>query len=198
MLDRMKCLGLLRERITKEIVVATYSTATDWLAIADRPLNYFSFGAMGLASSHGLGLAIAHPDHRVLVFDGDGSLLMNLGTLVTATAVAPTNFVHVVWHNGTYEANGGHPLPSTSVRFAELARAAGYRKALQISDMSAFETSLDAILSEDGPLFVELIVEQGQLGPRSYADMYSAERREAFRQAVKLEAGASRHAGSLQ
>ncbi|MDF2115690.1 thiamine pyrophosphate-dependent enzyme [Roseiarcaceae bacterium H3SJ34-1] len=198
MLDRMKCLGLFRERITEEIVVATYSTATDWLAISDRPLNYFSFGAMGLASSHGLGLAIAHPGRRVLVFDGDGSLLMNLGALVTTTAVAPHNFVHIVWHNGTYEANGGHPLPSTSVRFADLALAAGYRKTMHISDMPTFESSLDAILSESGPLFVELIVEQGQLGPRSYADMYSAKRREAFRQALNPPSDGSRFAGPLQ
>ena len=66
---------------------------------------------MGLASSHALGLALGRPDKRVIVLDGDGSLLMNLGTLVTAAAAPPKNFYHFVCENGTYEANGGHPIP---------------------------------------------------------------------------------------
>ncbi|MBM3609036.1 MAG: thiamine pyrophosphate-binding protein, partial [Alphaproteobacteria bacterium] len=82
MINRRKALELLASHITDEIVVSTYSTASDWIEIFDRPLNYFSSGAMGLASSHGLGLALARPERRVLVLDGDGSLLMNLGTLV--------------------------------------------------------------------------------------------------------------------
>ena len=112
MIDRKKAWAALAPHITDEIVVATYSSATDWLATVDRPLNYFAFGAMGLASSHALGLALARPDKRVIVLDGDGSLLMNLGTLVTIGAVAPKNFTHIVAHNGSYEANGGHSIPN--------------------------------------------------------------------------------------
>ena len=101
MMERRKALELLASRITDEIVVATYSSASEWIEIIDRPLNYFSSGAMGLASSHGLGLALARPDRRVIVLDGDGSLLMNLGTLVTIGRVAPKNFTHLVFQNGT-------------------------------------------------------------------------------------------------
>jgi thiamine pyrophosphate-dependent acetolactate synthase large subunit-like protein len=184
MMNRMKCLELLKTLIQDEIVVAAYSTASDWISINDRTLNYFSFGAMGLCSSHGLGLALGHPERRVVVFDGDGSLLMNLGTLVTVAAVAPKNFVHIVWHNSSYEANGGHPIPNQAVDFAGIARSSGIAKIHKISEMADFEARIGAILKEEGPVFVELMVEQGPLGPRSYTEMYSPARRKALREAL--------------
>ena len=64
MMNRIECLRILARHVTDEIVVATYSAATDWLEMNDRPLNYFAFGAMGLASSHGLGLALGRPSPR--------------------------------------------------------------------------------------------------------------------------------------
>lgn len=188
MMNRMEALKTLAGHITDEIVVATYSSGTDWLAINDRPLNYFAFGAMGLASSHGLGLALARPDKRVVVLDGDGSLLMNLGTLVTIAAVAPRNLVHFVGHNGSYEANGGHPIPNRGVDFAGLAEAAGIPSCHRFSEVSEFERALSGLLAGEGPVFADLLIEQGPLSARDYSDMYAPARREAFRAA--LDAGA--------
>jgi sulfopyruvate decarboxylase subunit beta len=185
MMNRRACLEVLKTHVSDEIVVSAYSTASDWIEINDRVLNYFSFGAMGLASSHGLGFALGHPNRRVVVLDGDGSLLMNLGTLVTIAAVAPKNFVHMVWHNGSYEANGGHPIPNQATDFAGLARSAGIQKVHKISDMQNFEQQIGSILKEEGPVFVELMVEQGPLGPRSYTEMYKPERRKALREALR-------------
>lgn len=184
MMNRMACLEVLKTHVTDEIVVASYSTAHDWLAINDRPLNYFSFGAMGLCSSHGLGLALARPERRIIVLDGDGSLLMNLGTLVTIAAVAPKNFVHLVWHNSTYEANGGHPIPNQNADFAGMARAAGIVNVYKINDMANFTQQIGTIIRADGPVFGEMMVEQGLLGPRDYKDMYKPDRRRALREAL--------------
>ena len=165
------------------------SDLTDWLALTPtRELNYFSFGAMGLASSHGLGLALARPDKRVIVLDGDGSLCMNLGTLVTIGAVQPRNFLHFVGHNGSYEANGGHPIPNRAVDFAGIARSAGIANSHTIADLADFETRVAGLLKDEGPVFVDLLIEQGPLGPRDYSDMYAASRRASFRAA--LAAGA--------
>lgn len=186
MMDRKQALKLLAERISDEIVVATYSTATDWIATIDRPLNYFSSGAMGLASSHGLGLALARPERRVIVLDGDGSLLMNLGTLVTIGRVAPVNFTHLVFQNGTYEANGGHPLPNPEADFETIARGAGIAKASTFRDIASFEARIDYLLNEPGPVFGCMVIEQGELGPRSYKEMYRAGRRVALRAALGL------------
>ena len=185
MMNRRDALSLLARAVRDEIVVATYSTASDWIDIADRPLNYFSFGAMGLASSHGLGLALARPERRVIVLDGDGSLLMNLGTLVTISAVRPTNFTHLVFENGSYEANGGHPIPNGHVDFAGIALHAGIKDSGVVSDIAGFERELPGLLSRPGPIFRCLEIEQGPLGPRSYTEMYKKERRTAFREALR-------------
>jgi sulfopyruvate decarboxylase subunit beta len=184
MIDRRKALELLAKSITNEIVVATYSSATDWIDIFDRPLNYFSSGAMGLASSHGLGLALARPERRVIVLDGDGSLLMNLGTLVTLGQVAPRNLTHLVFQNGTYEANGGHPIPNQKVDFEAHARAAGIKRTFTVATLEDFQSKIDSILSSDGLVFGCVKIEQGPLGPRSYKEMYRSERREALRSAL--------------
>src|SRR5258708_16193860 len=86
MMKRDECFRALAAHLADEIVIAVYSSAFDWLELAPRALNYFSFGAMGIASSHGLGLALGPPRQRGLLLDGGGSPLMNLGTLVTLGA----------------------------------------------------------------------------------------------------------------
>ena len=114
------------------------------------------------------GLALGRPDKRVIVLDGDGSLLMNLGTLVTTAEAAPKNLFHFVCENGTYEANGGHPIPGRgSVSFAGMARSAGYKSVYEFSDLKIFEQQVGAILAEQGPVFVCLkIVSSGDAGAR--------------------------------
>ena len=184
MMNRRDALQILARAVRDEIVVATYSSASDWIEILDRPLNYFFFGAMGLASSHGLGLALGRPDRRIIVLDGDGSLLMNLGTLVTIAAAAPANLAHLVFVNGAYEANGGHPIPNRDADFAGLARAAGIENARTLADLAAFENDLPNIFGAPGPIFRSVQIDQGPLGPRSYVDMYRKERRDAFRAAL--------------
>jgi sulfopyruvate decarboxylase subunit beta len=189
MIDRVQLLKILARHVSDQIVVATYSTATDWLAIKDRPLNYFSFGAMGLASSHGLGLALGRPERRVIVLDGDGSLLMNLGTLVTIAAAAPRNLTHFVFRNGTYEANGGHPIPNLETDFEGLARSAGIPTCSTIKSLAEFEARAEALLVDSGPVFACLDIAQGPLSDREYAEMYSAARRAAFRAALEQVSG---------
>src|SRR5215813_13631811 len=95
MMKRDECLKVLARHVTDaDIVLPVYSAAFDWIDIRPHPLNYVSHGAMGLASSHALGLALGRPDRRIIVLDGDGSLLMNLGSLVTIAAAAPPNLYH--------------------------------------------------------------------------------------------------------
>ena len=187
-MDRRELLEILKRHITNEIVIGVYSTGADWIEIADRPLNYFSVGAMGLASSHGLGLAIARPERKTVVLDGDGSLLMNLGSLVTVGKVAPRNFLHFVFKNQSYEANGGHPIPNQEVDFEGLAKAARFPNTATVHDKAEFEKRLPEWLKQDGPTFVCLEIEQGVIAPRPYEEMYKQSRRVALKQA--LDAGA--------
>jgi len=151
MMKRDECLKALARHVTDaDIVLPVYSTAFDWIDIRPHPLNYLSHGAMGLASSHALGLALGRPDRRIIVLDGDGSLLMNLGSLVTIGAAAPRNLVHFVCQNGTYEANGSHPIPNPDVDFAAMAKAAGYAQCHEFSELASFEQQIGHVLGQDG------------------------------------------------
>lgn len=187
MMKREECLKTLARHVTDaDIVLPVYSTAFDWIEIRPHPLNYLSHGAMGLASSHGLGLALGRPDRRVIVLDGDGSLLMNLGTLVTAAEAAPRNFYHFVCENGTYEANGGHPIPGRErVDFSGFARAAGYRAVHEFSDLKIFEQRIAAVLEEDGPVFATLKIVASGPQERDYSRLHGAHVRQAFRDAIR-------------
>ena len=148
--------------MTDEIVVPLYQAAFEWHAIKPWPLTWYAFGAMGRGSSPGLGFAIGVPERRVWVLDGDGSLLMNLGTLVTIAEAAPENLVHFVFENGTYEANGAHPIPGAGVvSFAGIARAAGIPNVHEFSDLDALAEALPGILIAPGPTFVDLKVVPG-------------------------------------
>jgi len=179
------CLRALAPHVGGAIVIAVYGTAVDWEAINPRPLNYFSTGAMGLAAAHGLGFALGRPDKRVIVIDGDGSLLMSLGSLVTVAEAAPRNFVHLLWHNGTYQANGGHPIPGQDrVDFCGLARSAGYRTVHAFDDLAKFEREIPATLNQTGPVFVDLKIDAGAPEDRNYNHVHSAALRERFKAAL--------------
>jgi phosphonopyruvate decarboxylase len=186
MMKRDECFRALARHLNDEIVLPVYSSAFDWLAIAPRALNYYAFGAMGLGSSHALGLALGQPDRRVIVLDGDGSLLMNLGTLVTIGAAAPKNLVHFVCRNGTYEANGGHPIPQRDVDFSGLAQAAGYAQTLDFREFEDFEAALPRLLAQDGPTFATLHIEKGTLSPEfNYRTLEDPKKRADLRAALR-------------
>jgi sulfopyruvate decarboxylase subunit beta len=186
MMKRDECLKVLARHVTDaDIVLPVYSAAFDWIDIRPHPLNYLSHGAMGLASSHALGLALGRPDRRIIVLDGDGSLLMNLGSLVTIAAAAPPNLFHFVCHNGTYEANGGHPIPGRDrVDFCGFARSAGYPTVHEFSDLKIFEQQIGAMLSGPGPVFADLKVTPSGPQERDYSRLHGPHVRQAFRAAL--------------
>jgi len=191
MMKHDECLRALARYVTDEIVVAVYTTAFDWIAVRPHPLNYLCVGAMGLGAAHALGLALGRPDKRILLLDGDGSLLMSLGSLVTVAEAAPPNLFHFVLENGTYEANGGHPIPGRGrVNFSSLARAAGYRSCRSFNELTEFEGAVADLLGNPGPVFVNLKVEPGVPPKYDYELMHSAKLRVAFKAALTAVARA--------
>jgi phosphonopyruvate decarboxylase len=136
-------------------------------------------------------LALGRPDLRVIVLDGDGSLLMNLGTLVTIAGAAPGNLVHFVCENGCYEANGSHPLPGGGgVDFAGLARAAGIKDVSAFDALPAFEAELPGLLARPGPVFATLKIVPGDPSPQEYDVIHGAETRRRFKEALGATAPA--------
>ncbi len=168
-----------------DIVVAVYQTNFDWMGINPRPLNYVAVGAMGQAASHGLGLALANPERRVFVLDGDGSLLMNLGALVTVAGAGVTNLYHFVFANRVYEVNGDQPLPNAeNIDFAGFATAAGYAMSHSFDELDEFAGAVPRILEHAGPQMVSLEIEPGEPFPRDYDYIHSAGARRTFEDAL--------------
>jgi phosphonopyruvate decarboxylase len=144
------------------ITVTTEQAIGAWRAAVPHATNEIPdhleiVGCMGAASTIALGVALAKPGRRVLIVDGDGSLLMQLGSLVTIAGAAPPNLFHFVFENGVYETSGSQPLPGEGrFDFAQMARAAGYARVEEFSDAAAFEAALPTLLSQRGPTFISV------------------------------------------
>ena len=140
------------------ICVPTMTTSPAWRELAPDDLSVGCVGFMGGASSLGLGLALARPERRVVVFDGDGSLLMQLGTLATVAGARPRNLIHLLFKNGVYHTSGAQEIPGgLTVDFLTMAKGAGYRTCVQIGDLDEFKRRFPKMLMEEGPIFAELV-----------------------------------------
>jgi thiamine pyrophosphate-dependent acetolactate synthase large subunit-like protein len=163
--------ALHKARGARDVVVTTMATSRDWMTLPQSPLDVvFVPSAMGHATSLGLGLALAQPDRRVIVCNGDGSMLMNLGSLVSIAGARATNLVVIVFDNGVYEVTGAQPVPAANaVDFAAIARGAGFASVHEITDLETWRGSIPIILNDAGPTFVWLRVAPvvGIPGPRS-------------------------------
>jgi thiamine pyrophosphate-dependent acetolactate synthase large subunit-like protein len=120
----------------------------------DTDRSFYMIGSMGLASSIGLGLAMACPERRVLVFDGDGNVLMNLGTLATVAVAGRPNFLHLCFDNSAHASTGGQPTISDRVSLDAMARTAGYRWVERVETSDALRTVAPRFLAAAGPAFL--------------------------------------------
>ena len=135
----------------------------------DTDRTFYMIGSMGLASSIGLGIAMARPEHRVLVFDGDGNVLMNLCTLATVAVAARTNFLHLCFDNSAHASTGGQPTISDRVALDAIARAAGYRSVERVETGDALRAVAPRFLAATGPAFLLVrtaLERSGPPGPR--------------------------------
>lgn len=149
------------------IVVSTMTPNRLWESVTGNPeLDLPVFGAMGKASSVALGLALAQPDKKVLALDGDGGLLMNLGSLVTIAGMGPENLVHFAFEDGMYFTTGGQPVPGAGkFNLSGMAREAGYKETFEFDNFEDFVSELPGILEKTGPVFVCLKVVHGNTMP---------------------------------
>jgi phosphonopyruvate decarboxylase len=125
-------------------------------AATERDLRCVGF--MGGASTIGLGVALAKPEVPVWILDGDGSLAMQLGSLLTIANAQPANFVHIVFNNGVYDTSGAQPtLARDTMSFAEMAKSAGYSDTYTFSDIETLDSAIDELMEADGPILIELM-----------------------------------------
>jgi phosphonopyruvate decarboxylase/sulfopyruvate decarboxylase subunit beta len=143
------------------VVSANGYISRDAFSIADRPQNFYMIGSMGLASAIGLGLALGRSGRtsgssprKTVVFDGDGNVLMNLGTLAMVAALAPEHFVHCVFDNEVYGSTGNQRSPTREVRLDRVAAAAGFRTSVAVTGEAEIAGALRAALASAGPHFI--------------------------------------------
>jgi len=152
-MNRLDATRLLVAAIEDDPVIASLGhPAYDLFAAGDRPANFYTWGSMGLASSIGLGLALARPELRVFVVDGDGSLLMNLGSLATIGWTRPANLVLIVWDNEVYGTTGGQDTATAHGADLEAAaRAMGATATVTVTTEDAFRGAIARSRVEPGP-----------------------------------------------
>jgi len=172
-------------RRDEDVVITTMAPAKVWMDMGPahpRDLVYVP-SAMSHATSVGLGIALAQPERRVIVCNGDGSMLMNLGSLVTIVSQAPANLVVIICDNGVYEVTGSQPVPAR-VDFLALARGAGFTATHHFTTAAEWASNVEVVLGRRGPVFVVLDVAANatRLAPKSPG--FASARGEALRRAL--------------
>ena len=152
---------LLRDRPDHLLAVSGLGSSTwDVTHAGDDPRNFCFIGAMGQAAPFALGLAIAQPDKRVVLFTGDGELLMGLGALATIANRAPANLAVLVLDNGAYVETGGQATATAGVTDLEIvARGAGIRECCTVSEEAELDGLREQMLNAPGPFFASVKIE---------------------------------------
>jgi len=163
-MKRLDALQAIAPLIKDELFVTTAGGATaEWNAVRPSDGN-IQVKTLGLCSSIGLGLAVSLPRRRVFVFDGDGALWMNLGSLATIGLHQPKNLIHICWDNKEYESSGGEPTVSTAGRidFAGVAKNAGIESSRGVATVAEMQEAVRDALSQDGPHFIWARIDAGR------------------------------------
>ena len=163
MIDNAAAVKVIESKRDDSVIVATMNANNVHFGLptvtSNEKMDFPVSGAMGKASSLALGLALAQPQRKIMVLDGDGSLLMNLGTMVTISNKAPTNLYHFLFDNGVYAVTGGQPVPGSSgTDWEELAKGAGYAAVFSFDNLEDLTTGIDDAMAAQGPVFVRLAI----------------------------------------
>ena len=153
--SRARAMAAVVALLTDEpLVVCNGFPSREVFKLADRPTHFYMIGSMGVAPAIGLGVALAKPQKKVVVFDGDGNVLMGMGTLATVGALKPKNFIHVVFDNEVYGSTGNQPTISRLVRLDAVAKAAGYVNVERVLEREDLVYEFKDMLKKDGPSFL--------------------------------------------
>ena len=146
--------------VDSPIISANGYISRDLFETDDKDTNFYMIGSMGLASSIALGVALKNPGKRVYVFDGDGNILMNLGSLTTIGKLKPKNLIHLVFDNQSHESTGGQPSNTRNIDIYKIAKSSNY-KAFKTSSKVGLKKILRKIKNIDGPIMILIKITKG-------------------------------------
>ena len=146
----------------KPIISANGFMSRDLYETNEKESNFYMIGSMGLASSIGLGVALKNKGKKIYVFDGDGNILMNLGSLVTIGSLKPKNFIHIIFDNKSHESTGGQPTNSKIIELEKIAKVAKF-KTYKISKKEQIKKIFSNIKKENGPICILVKIEKSNV-----------------------------------
>jgi sulfopyruvate decarboxylase subunit beta len=185
-MERIECLEAIYDELAGCAVVTIMgAVAVELYSLGHRPNFFYLEHAMGLASSMGLGIALSQPERKVVVLDGDGSVLMNLGGLTTLARYAPPNLTHIVFDNQSLLSVGGFPTATaTGSDLAGIAKAAGVANARTVTDVASFRAA--AVEAIAAPELACLVAKVEPVGPKSFhMDVHMLENRFEFQRYLR-------------
>ncbi len=188
-MKRIDALNAIYPQLERCVVVTIMGAVSAELqSIGHRPNFFYLQHAMGLASSMGLGIALARPELKVVVLDGDGSVLMNLGGYTTLARYKPTNLLHVVFDNESLLSVGGFPTAtSTGSDLEKIAKGAGIPRATTVRNIEEFTATFDELLNADE--LSSLVAKVEAVGPAGFVtDLPLLENRFQFQRWMRDEA----------
>lgn len=156
-------IGAITSSLSDELIISANGFLSRQLyTLKDSAKNFYMLGSMGLASSIGMGLSLSVSNRRIVIIDGDGNILMNLGSLATIGHFGPKNLVHMVLDNECYDSTGGQPTVSNTAKLEDIAKAAGYKVTRRVADMESLRAVVAEIPGMEGPVFVLVKTERGK------------------------------------
>lgn len=160
-MKRIEALKILLTQLSgKELVVTTTGmTSREAFSVKDREGNFYMLGSMGLVTPLSLGLALNCPAKKIIAIEGDGSVLLNLGSLAMAGAEKPTNLLTIVLDNGTYESTGGQKCISQNLNLSKIAKAVGYKNVFSVGNTDLLSLKMGELLRLEGPNFLLVKIE---------------------------------------
>ena len=162
MLIRKAAMAIALEHIEFDdrIIAANGFISRDLFSISDTKPAFYMIGSMGLASSIGLGIALKDTGRKVFVFDGDGNILMNLGSLTTIGSLKPKNLIHMIFDNSVHESTGSQPTNTNFVSIEKIAKTCNYNHTFTTKTKNDFEKILRKIKKLNGPIMIVVKIQK--------------------------------------
>jgi thiamine pyrophosphate-dependent acetolactate synthase large subunit-like protein len=161
-LIRKEAINIVAEKIGDQpIISANGFISRDLFEVCDKNSNFYMIGSMGLASSIGLGLALQNPKKMIYVFDGDGNILMNLGSLTTISKLKPKNFIHIIFDNSSHESTGGQPTSTNKISIDAIAKAVNF-KVFRCNSKKNLDETFKKIKNIAGPIIILMKISKSE------------------------------------
>ncbi|MBI1870709.1 MAG: sulfopyruvate decarboxylase subunit beta [Chlamydiae bacterium] len=159
-MKRIEAIQHISNLLTDQLVIhANGHICRESFSVKDRPENFYMMGSMGLAPAIALGVALSHPERKVVVYDGDGSVLMSMGNLAMTGSLKPKNLIHIVFDNETYGSTGEQPTLSKFIPLEKIALDCGFRISEKVDWNESLTPKLNKVLKEEGPSFLLIKVQ---------------------------------------